>query len=295
MTVQAPWWLIAAAGLLIAALLLRLAPREDSWKNVIGSAMLARLRPPRQIRNHTLPYFVLAAGIAFALSDPVTPQSGSDDTYVAAETWWALVDVSASMDETDIHNGRLHAVRTQLTALREAAGPRPLGLALFAGDAFTAHPATQDHQAFADFAAALHSSLVPVAGSRPARALALLAGKQADTQTLRKRIWLFTDGDGIDDTALAQAAALAAQGDRLDVVLSSTAAPAAARRLADSGGGELWQMDVLGQLPAAPFDSSTLARARHELSLTLGGYRHWSQWLLLCLLPLCWQLLRRPL
>lgn len=294
MTLQSPLWIMLGLALLLAGLWRGRTRLEDGWSRVIGAAMLARLRPAERLTGTLLPYFLLAAGIAFALSDPVTPDAGDDDTFVGAEVWWALVDVSESMGETDISPTRLQAVQRQLDKLRDAAGPRPLGLMVFAGDAFLAHPATQDHSAFGDFSNALQTDLVPVAGSRPGRALAMLVRDDNEVNTLRKRIWLFTDGDGIDTATLATAAELAAQGHRLDVVLSGHNASPAAQALAESGAGTLWPMDALGRLPTDPFAPTRLASERHQLRLTLGGYRHWSHWWLLLCLPLCWWLMRRP-
>ena len=294
MSLQSPLWILVGFGLLLLGLLRGRTHLQDDWSRVINAAMLNRLRPTQNLTDSLLPHFLLAAGIALALSNPVTPDAGEDETFSSTETWWALIDVSESMAESDINPSRLQAVQRQLDQLREAAGARPLGLVVFAGDAFLAHPATHDHSAFNDFSSALTSDLVPLAGSRPGRALALLLQDDAVVNTLRQRLWLFSDGDGIDDQALKSAAALARSGHRVDLVLAGQNASPAAEALARAGGGELWQMDALGRLPSQPFAADRLAREAQDLRLTLGGYRFWSHWWLLLLLPGCWWLIRRP-
>ena len=294
MSLQSPLWLLVGLGLLLLGLLRGRTRLQDDWSRVINTAMLSRLRPAQNLTDSLLPHFLLAAGIALALSNPVTPDAGEDETFSSTETWWALVDVSESMAETDLNPSRLEAVQRQLDHLREAAGARPLGLVVFAGDAFLAHPATHDHSAFADFSAVLETDLVPLAGSRPGRALALLEQQDTAVNTLRHRFWVFSDGDGIDESALESAARLAQAGHRIDLVLAGQNASPVAEALARTGGGALWQMDALGRLPSRPFAPERIAREKQQLRLTLGGYRHWSHWWLLLLLPLCRWLMRRP-
>lgn len=302
MILLAPYWLVVAALLLIGGWFARqrIFP-NDSWHLVIRANILSQLRPGGSLQQSLVPIFLLAGSIALCLTGPATPASEDESAYAHAESWLAVVDVSDSMNETDISPSRIDASRRILKHMPEAAGARALGLLLYSGDAFLAHPPTFDHEAFSNFSSALSSSLVELPGSRAQRALALAQTIIAESKVQRCRVWLLTDSGGITPVTMQIAQQLAQDGHRLDVILtalpdSTTPEPVdmkQARELAKRGGGNLWPVNALGQLESDPFEFQQLQADQQALRLRLGGYKLWSHWLILPLLPLLLWIWRR--
>lgn len=301
MMVLEPIWIGIAIALLCGGWFGQRYLLKDHWQRILNPAVLAYLRKDSVKASSLLPQFMLAAAIALALSQPATPTSKNQALYANAEVWLVLVDVSKSMDHNDLAPTRLEALKPFLSQLQTAAESRPLGLIVYAGDAFLAHPPTVDRQTFDDFSQALATDLIEIKGTRPDRALSLTQSIIEQEGLQRARIWLLTDTGGLDQRTDAVAFALAEAGHQLDVILSAhpdSELPepvelSKAQSTAKSGGGELFVMDALGKVDGDPLDPQLLSKKSRKLELELGAYTLWSQWIILLLLPAVLYLMRR--
>jgi Ca-activated chloride channel family protein len=82
----------------------------------------------------------------------------------AGKDVWLLVDLSRSMDATDVVPSRLQKAKAELSQLISRFQADRIGLLVFAGDAFVQCPLTYDQSALSLFISTLQTSLVP-AGS----------------------------------------------------------------------------------------------------------------------------------
>ncbi|MDR1075450.1 MAG: tetratricopeptide repeat protein [Xanthomonadaceae bacterium] len=149
------------------------------------------------------------------------------------------LDLSSGMAATDLPPSRLLRAKGKIAALLRERSVGQVGLVVWADDAFTVAPLTDDIANVALFLDALSPSIMPVAGQRPDRAIAWSAKLLKQTGFARGEILLLTDRAG----ALATAAAAAArrQGYRVSVLGVGGGVAgldtAGLRALAQAGGG----------------------------------------------------------
>ncbi|MGS3139283.1 tetratricopeptide repeat protein [Aeromonas sanarellii] len=263
-TLLRPLWLLALLPWLWQGWRRRRSPE------LLSPAMQAYLLPARR---RAIPWLWLAClPVILALSGPALRQQSLAIQSPALDLW--LLDLSDSMQAQDLAPDRATRVRLQLREMLAASdtrqAPHPLGLILFAGDAYLAMPPTRDHQAVALLLPDLRPAIMPIQGSAPERAVALALAQIPRGQSAR----LLLVTDGLSQTQRERIAALwpclddlfCPQGTspRLDILLAS-------------GGQET-------QLPAAEYrqlGSPTLpapdAAAMARLAASTGGTLQWLQ------------------
>ncbi|MGI9317877.1 MAG: VWA domain-containing protein [bacterium] len=145
-----------------------------------------------------------------------------------------VLDLSHSMDSTDIAPTRLERARFKLTDLISTAGDRQQSLIVFAGDAFVVSPFTDDAKTLVNLIPSLTTQTVPVQGSRIDKALVLAQDLIENAEVSNVEIILMTDG--INSPSQELAVELAANGHRIHVLSIGTAEGAP---IPISGGGLL--------------------------------------------------------
>ncbi|HCH55208.1 MAG TPA: hypothetical protein DE109_17390 [Aeromonas sp.] len=249
--------------------------RRRRQRPLLAPAMQAYLLPAR---GRAIPWLWLATlPVILALTGPALRQQSQTVSSPALDIW--LLDLSSSMQAKDLPPDRATRVRLLLQdMLAEAAArqePHPLGLILFAGDAYLAMPPTRDHQAISLLLPDLRPAIMPLQGSAPERAVALALTQIPPGQ--RARLLLITDG--LSDSQMARIAALwpcldslfcpQASPPRLDILLAN----AGERAVLPPAPAESWQLgSALGQTLPAP-DGAAMA----DLAASTGGRLQWLQ------------------
>jgi len=250
---EALWALLA---LPLIALLWRWRRRRSSvWRQNVDAHLLPHLLVAGNGRGRGWAgLFLLLGGWVLA----VLALAGPGWRQLAQPLWQspaplvAVLDLSSRVTATDLPPSRLLQARAKLaTLLRERKGGE-LALLVYADDAFTVAPLTQDHANVALYLDALAPEVMPRDGQRADRAIeaAVLLLQQSGAKG--GDILLLTDQ--ADDAARAAAAAAAAQNMQVSVLgLGSQAGaayragdgqiaraqldPDSLRALADAGGG----------------------------------------------------------
>jgi Ca-activated chloride channel family protein len=240
-----PWWLLLLPLALVTA---RIAARRSAWPAGWTAAMdpallqamarLGRLLPGARAGGR-LPAVILATlAVALAgpaLRDPAAPTFRNLDGMVV------VFDLSRSMTT----GGSLSAAQGAARLAVQAAAARPVGLVVYAGDAYLGSALTTDGGAVGPTIAALDGETIPDAGSCLACGLRLAGRLLAESGTLRSDVVVVSDGGGAAE-ALPEAKALAAAGARLSTVSVAPAErpsdmpdgdPAGLAALAAAGGG----------------------------------------------------------
>lgn len=294
MILLAPLFLIPAA-LCLALFVLRPVDGEgDDWRRVLSAPVLAFLRPEGALRARSFALLALAIVLA-ALASPAL-RAESADSHALDEGVLVLVDVSKSMELTDIRPDRMAAARAAILAISNEAAARPLALIAYAGDAFLIEPFAVDARQFNAFAAALEVGLVKPDGSNLERALALATSVISDSRVGKARLVLVSDGGGFSNATAVIAARLANDGHRLDVVaiadpatenpvtadfrLMGETAVAGHGVFASAGADGLVDLSPI-RLRAGLFDAGALT----TLSLRSTDWRNLSHYILLLALP----------
>jgi Ca-activated chloride channel family protein len=192
-----PYWLLVFLPyLLILAMMLRNKLARGNWSAVCDAALLPYLLRDKPAKQSRWPITVGAAAALLAiiaLAGPSwkklpSPVFRNDSALVIA------LDLSRSMDAEDIKPSRLIRARYKIADILRQRKDGQTALLVYAGDAFTVTPLTNDNETIASQLEALTTDIMPVPGKDTASVLnkALELFKQAGMQ--KGRIVLITDG-----------------------------------------------------------------------------------------------------
>ena len=199
-----PYWLLALIPTIaLLIFLVKNKLNQGNWSNVCDADLLPYIlqqKPVHKNRRWTLSAGALACLLViFALAGPTwerlpSPVFRNDAALVIA------LDLSMSMDANDIKPSRLAKARFKITDILKQRKDGQTALIVYAGDAFTVTPLTEDTETIASQLSALTTDIMPSQGSDTALALnkSVELLKQAGLQ--RGEILLVTDGANFDNT-----------------------------------------------------------------------------------------------
>ncbi|MDO8844720.1 VWA domain-containing protein [Methylicorpusculum sp.] len=164
-----PWWLLALLpwfGILIGVIKRKLA--KGNWTSVCDEALLPFILKDKPIPSSRIPLMTGAlAGLltVVALAGPTwermpSPVFRNDSGLVIA------LDLSRSMDANDITPSRLIRARFKIADILNRRKDGQTALLVYAGDAFTVTPLTNDTNNIASQLSALTTDIMPEQGSR---------------------------------------------------------------------------------------------------------------------------------
>jgi Ca-activated chloride channel family protein len=314
-----PGWLVLvplAIGLLIWWLGAR--SRGGSWQRIVEPRLQAHVLV-RGTAAADLRWPVAAAlgaiiFTAIALAGPSierlpVPAYRSDSALVVA------LDLSRSMDATDISPSRLARAKIKLLSMLERRAEGETALVVFSSHAFTVTPLTTDTSTIAALVTSVSTDIMPSQGSYVAAGLVKAAELLRQAGHGDGDILLFSDAD-VDDDARVAARDLRAEGYRTSVLAIGTAegAPipsadggfvtdrtgdvvvpgtdlAGLQSLARTGGGRFAQLapddsDLDRLLPDQLLGSAVAQEGDDEEDYSADVWRDDGVWFVLALLPL---------
>lgn len=221
-----PWWFLAllpVVWLLIA--LWRSRTGGSAWRSVLDPQLLERLwlEPPGLVSR--LPLWLL--GLAWllavlALTGPVWERQ-PEPVWQAQSARILILDLSASMNAEDLAPSRLERARFKILDILARSREGRTGLVVFAGEAHTVAPLTDDGDTIANLLSAVSTDIIPAPGDAGAPALKL-AGELLDQAGVRHGdLLLLSDGIVDPAAALVVVRQLSKQGHRLSVLGVGTA------------------------------------------------------------------------
>lgn len=256
-----PWWLLALLAVAAATALLRRRKLGRDWAGVIDPALMPVIRrlgliaKGRRDGALLLPVFA-AAILSLALAGPAVMRPGMVE-YRAMDPLLLVLDLSPSVAADDIVLGDLRAATARLLAASEG---RPVGLMVYAADAYLASAPTSDADSLQGLIAVLDRDIMPVEGSRPDIALSMVPqmfGGKDGTGMGGADIVLISDGGGADLLAIEEATRLRDSGARIWALTLPRAAPGAPPpnpdaldRIARAGGGAAMPTDEVASMIA---------------------------------------------
>ncbi len=198
-----PYWLLAVVPYLaILVLMLRNKLSQGNWAAVCDAALLPYILQEKAVNQSRWQLTTGAAAallVIIALAGPTwerlpSPVFRNDSALVI------VLDLSGSMDAADIKPSRLIMARYKIADILKQRKDGQTALLVYAGDAFTVTPLTDDTETIDSQLSALNTDIMPSQGSDTALALqkAVDLFKQAGLQT--GRILLVTDGVDVDKT-----------------------------------------------------------------------------------------------
>ena len=305
-----PEWFLALLPL--AAILWGVGRRGSgagAWQRVVDPDLLPHLLVHTGAKARWLPLALLAAGwltAVLALANP-TFERLPVPAFRGELSRVVLLDLSRSMETTDLKPSRLARARYKVADILERSRDGQAGLIAFAGEAFVVSPLTDDADTILAMLDAVVPEIMPVQGSRPDLAIAKAVELLARAGSARGEVLLVGDDAGGPE-ALTEAKALRAAGHSLSVigvgtedgapvpgVLDNDEHPVLARldvvsmkALAGAGGGVFARLSADGtDLDRTLRETAGLTdQALSDDEAQAEVWRELGPWLLLAVLPL---------
>ena len=169
-----PLWLLALIPLIMFSwLLLRRSLFSRNWQSVIDPQLLPHVLIGTAGKSSRLPlilFFICGLLGIIALAGPVWNQL-PQPVYKAKSALVIALDLSRSMDASDIKPSRLIRAHYKVNDILKLRKEGDTALIAYAADAFTAIPLTDDGETITNIVNSLTTDIMPAQGSRADRAL----------------------------------------------------------------------------------------------------------------------------
>ncbi len=194
---QRPLWLVLVPLALLAGwYLLRSHSRQNNWRSLIDAQLLPHLLQGKMSKQQRLPFVALSLALliaALAMAGPSweklpQPVFKTDSALVI------LLDLSPSMLAQDVQPSRLVRARLKLIDLLQQRQEGLSALVVYAGEAHTVTPLTDDTETIISLLPSLSPGIMPLRGSNTEMALEQALTLFRDSGHLQGDILLVTDG-----------------------------------------------------------------------------------------------------
>lgn len=192
-----PFWLLALIPVILFLLALwRINTSVSAWDRAIDKSLLPFLLDRSKSAAQRTPLLLLAGAwllSVLALAGPVwqklpQPVQKREDALVI------VLDLSLSMFAPDHVPNRLDLAKRKLRDILDLRDEGQTALVVYAGDAHTVTPLTDDTVTIAALVPALSPNIMPLFGSNPRAAMEMAISLLDDVEATRGRILLMTDG-----------------------------------------------------------------------------------------------------
>jgi Ca-activated chloride channel family protein len=193
-----PWALLLLGGVALAGVALFVVERRRAGTFTFSRGQeLARARKGLAGRLIALPRALRLAAVALVALALARPQTTSPDRDVEVEGIDIVLalDLSNSMEETDLLPNRLEAAKQVIDDFIHRRRNDRLGLVVFGREAFTQCPLTLDYAALRTMLRQIEIGLVDGRGTAIGNALGVALNRLRHAEAQSKVIILLTDGD----------------------------------------------------------------------------------------------------
>lgn len=198
-----PEWFLAIVPLFIFYWLLqKLKLQNKSWQTFCDKDLLPHLFEQTALKQRNRPLFLLMIAGLLAITALAGPswEKRPQPVFKKQSALVIILDLSRSMDATDIKPSRitraLHKVEDILQQRKEG----QTALIVFAADAFTVTPLTEDTTTISSQVKSLNTSIMPTQGSNASEAIELAYSLFKQTSQIKGHVLLITDG--VNDKAI---------------------------------------------------------------------------------------------
>lgn len=209
-----PEWLWALLALpLIIALALYRQRRSDVWRQAVDAHLLPHLLAAGARRRARLPWVLLLGWTlaSLAMAGPSWRQQ-AQPMFQASAPLLVVLDLSSRITATDLPPSRLLQARAKVGELLRARQGGQVGLVVYADDAYTVAPLTDDGSNVALYLDALSPDVMPRDGQRADRGIDWATRLMRQIGALQGQILLVSDqADSEAALAAAQARGLGLQ------------------------------------------------------------------------------------
>ena len=264
-------WLLLAVVLLVVVFMAARMLRGKALKRFGNIRLLRPLMPGVSNGKLNLKFVLQVLSLVCLIVAAARPQFGSKLQTVKKEGIEVMVclDVSNSMLAEDIAPNRLEKAKRMLSRLLDQMDNDQVGLIVFAGEAYTQLPITNDFVSAKMFLANIEPGMVSRQGTAIGAAINLAVRSFTPNEASEKAIVLITDGENHEDDALGAARAALQKGIHIQVVgIGSTQG---ALLPDDSGRAGSYRKDASGNPVTSRLDEQM---ARDIAAAGEGTYTH---------------------
>lgn len=181
------------AGLLV----FRHFRRKRDLKRIGNPELISTLMPDYSAARRNIKAILALVALAMMITGIAGPQFGSRLTEVKHEGIEIIValDVSNSMLAQDIQPSRLERAKQELSKLMDKLENDRFGLIVFAGDAYTQIPITNDYLSAKMFLAGINTNMVTRQGTALGSAIELATKSFSQQTKASKVILIISDGE----------------------------------------------------------------------------------------------------
>ena len=220
-----PWWFLAfIPAICLTVLLLKYSSSSNNWLKYCDAHLLEHILvdQPSKAKKSLLPLALLLLwGLAIiALAGP-TWSYKNIPVYKKTSARVIALDVSQSMDTTDISPSRLERAKYKILDILNNIKEGQVGMIVFSGEPFVVSPLTSDAKTIKNMVPVINTNIVPVQGHDIYKALKKSAELITQAGSPKGQIILITDSTPTNN-AINEAKKLAEEGIETDVYAIGT-------------------------------------------------------------------------
>lgn len=181
---------------------------------------ISQLMPDVSFARPIVKFYLLLSAFIIIIFALAGPQFGSKLETVKRKGVELVIaiDVSNSMNATDIEPSRLERAKMGVSHLVEKLSNDRIGLIVFAGQAYTQLPLTTDYPSAKMFLDGITTGSVPTQGTAIGAAISLATKSFTKQEDVNRAIIVITDGENHEDDAIAAATEATKHGARVITV-----------------------------------------------------------------------------
>ena len=190
------WFLMFIPLLWLVVLIWRRRLNSMSWKAVCDEQLLPHILTRSEHRTNHLPLIMAALASSLCIIAAAGPvlQKLPQPVYKEQSALVILLDLSQSMNATDLRPSRLARARLKLLDLLKTRKAGQTALMVYAADTFVVTPLTDDTNTISNLVPTLETTLMPSQGSHAYIALKKSAELLKQAGVRQGHILLMTDG-----------------------------------------------------------------------------------------------------
>lgn len=192
-----PFWFFSFIPLILFVFLLITSHKTSrSWQTIIDPKLLPHLLVGKQSKHSTLPsilYFIVGTLIIVSLAGPAW-EKRPQPVFKEQSALIIALDLSRSMDAGDIKPSRLTRARHKITDILKQRKLGQTALIVYAADAYTVSPLTDDTATITSLLSSLTTDIMPSQGTRTDKALKTATTLFENAGVKKGDILLVTDG-----------------------------------------------------------------------------------------------------